>query len=358
MSNSDKSASARTQLLRNRTLANYYVNNPNTRESATNTTFDASTQAARATGQQAFTVQNAMKPNTVYDACCITVNWTTTECFSGPIGNFSYTLDDNFVSPYLGRFFYRYTCTWDAIPGATSFSLSVDGNGGEYYEITSSTSGTLYSVTYDALGNVILTATIPQCPSLTAFAQAPCFLAGSLVTMYDGTTKPIECIEIGDALLGAFGEYNTVLALHRPLLGDNTMTRINEHSTSSHHPHIGADRKFYAAKPAVVDAKTYGKYHEVIESDGQKAMRYLEGLRPGRTQELHLGVYLKTVEGAREVTHLETYNLPADTQLYNLVMDGSHTYHVDGYAVTGWPNEKDFDYDNWVSIRGKQNTTP
>lgn len=36
-----------------------------------------------------------------------------------------------------------------------------------------------------------------------------------------------------------------------------------------------------------------------------------------------------------------------DTQLYNLVIDGSHTYHVDGYAVTGWPKEDDFDYDVW-----------
>jgi hypothetical protein len=22
--------------------------------------------------------------------------------------------------------------------------------------------------------------------------------------------------------------------------------------------------------------------------------------------------------------------------------------HADGYAVTGWPREDDFDYDNWV----------
>jgi hypothetical protein len=39
--------------------------------------------------------------------------------------------------------------------------------------------------------------------------------------------------------------------------------------------------------------------------------------------------------------------MPEDTQLYNLVIGGSHTYHVDGYAVTGWPREDDFDYDLW-----------
>ena len=40
--------------------------------------------------------------------------------------------------------------------------------------------------------------------------------------------------------------------------------------------------------------------------------------------------------------------MPSDTQLYNLVVGGSHTYHVDGYAVTGWPREDDFDYDRWI----------
>lgn len=350
MSNSDKSASARTRFLRNRTLAYYYDNNPNTRESATNTTFDQSAHTARVSGQYAFTIQQALKPNVVSDACCETGTVPVPNeisCFSGPV-NLSYTLDTDFVTPFLGLYPYRYNCTWDPIPDATSYTLSVDGNGGETFTILGPTSGTLYSLAFDAEGFVTLTVTISGCPTLTGQSNAPCFLAGSCVTLADGSTKAIEYIEIGDVLLGAFGELNTVLALHRPLLGDNTMSRINDHSTSSHHPHIGADRKFYAAAPAVVDTKTYGRYHEVIQSDGQKAQRFLEGLRPGRTQQLHLGVHLKTVEGSCEVTALETYTLPPETQLYNLVVGGSHTYFVDGYAVTGWPREDDFDYDTWT----------
>jgi hypothetical protein len=35
-------------------------------------------------------------------------------------------------------------------------------------------------------------------------------------------------------------------------------------------------------------------------------------------------------------------------------MSGSHTYHVDGYAVTGWPSEHDFDYDTWNAKKQKQ----
>jgi hypothetical protein len=74
----------------------------------------------------------------------------------------------------------------------------------------------------------------------------------------------------------------------------------------------------------------------------------LDGLKPGRTQLLHVGIHLKTVGGGRIVYNIENYELPPETQLYNLVMGGSHTYHVDGYAVTGWPSEIDFDYDTWV----------
>jgi hypothetical protein len=71
------------------------------------------------------------------------------------------------------------------------------------------------------------------------------------------------------------------------------------------------------------------------------------GFKVGRVEQMELGVLLKTVDGSREVTFLDTYEMAPETQLYNLVISGSHTYFVDGYAVTGWPNEEDFDYDSW-----------
>jgi hypothetical protein len=73
----------------------------------------------------------------------------------------------------------------------------------------------------------------------------------------------------------------------------------------------------------------------------------LDGLAKERILQLVTGIELKTIEGSRAVETIEVYSMPEDTQLYNLVIDGSHTYHVDGYAVTGWPSELDFDYDIW-----------
>jgi hypothetical protein len=202
---------------------------------------------------------------------------------------------------------------------------------------------------YDELYRLTVNA-INDCGRSTASAY-PCFLAGSLVQLADGTQKPIEDVCVGDNVLGAFGETNTVLALHRPLVGSALMCKINdEHSTTNHHPHISTDRKFYCGDPATVENSTYGRPHKVIDAQGQVVERMLHGLRKGRVQKLTLGVELKTVEGSRKVTTLETYSLPPETQLYNLVISGSHTYHVDGYAVTGWPSEEDFDYDAWKAV--------
>lgn len=168
--------------------------------------------------------------------------------------------------------------------------------------------------------------------------------------MADGSQKVIEDVRVGDAVLGAFGETNTIVALHRPLLGSALMCKINgEHSTTNHHPHISIDRKFYCGNPALVSGSTYGHMHKVIDADGAVVDHMLHGLKKERILPLSIGVELKTVEGSRTTKTLETYSMPADTQLYNLVVGGSHTYHVDGYAVTGWPREDDFDYDTWTA---------
>jgi hypothetical protein len=96
-----------------------------------------------------------------------------------------------------------------------------------------------------------------------------------------------------------------------------------------------------------VEASTYGREHEVLNAEGKPEMRMLHGLKKGRVEELKEGDDLKTLDGVRIVKSLEIYSLPEDTKLFNLVVGGSHTYHVDGYAVTGWPREDDFDYEAW-----------
>lgn len=236
---------------------------------------------------------------------------------------------------------------WDPIPNGTVYLITQPDAADQTFELLTSTTGNLYTMEINNYSDIFVYAHVSGCSDISG-SVAPCFFKDAIVTMADGSTKAIEDVLVGDIVLGAFGEYNQVLALHRPLLGNNTMTNINnDHHTSSHHPHISYDKKFYAIKPSVVMSDTYGKSHEVLDENMVPYQRFLEGLKPGRVEQMELGVLLKTVDGSREVTFLDTYEMAPETQLYNLVIGGSHTYYVDGYAVTGWPNEEDFDYDSW-----------
>jgi hypothetical protein len=242
------------------------------------------------------------------------------------------------------------TITWNPVAGATSYTVTTDYPNPSEIIIT----GTTATFTSDTIDSSTFHVTITasnSCSTATSTNDfiGPCFLAGSLVAMADGSEKAIEDVQIGDMVMGAFGEFNKVLALHRPLLGSAAMCKINgEHSTTNHHPHLSIDKKFYCGDPIKVTDSTYGLEHDVIVEGGAIEKWLLRGLRPGRVELLHTGVNLKTVEGSRVVESLEVYSMPPETQLYNLVMGGSHTYHVDGYAVTGWPREDDFDYDLWL----------
>ena len=265
-----------------------------------------------------------------------------------PVTNFRIT---NSVTPILG-FSIGLEYSWDPVnTGLVTLipQFSPDEPDTTYHvDIVSNGVGNVYTNTYNYI--LLLTVTKLHCVPQTA-TTAPCFLAGSPVRLANGTNIPIEDVKVGDKVLGAFGEINEVLALHRPLLGNNTMTKINnEHDTSSHHPHISVDKKFYAVKPSVAFNGTYGRAHKVIDSNGAIVDRFLSGLHQDRLLTMSLDIMLQTISGPRKITSLETYTMPADTQLYNLVVSGSHTYYVDGYAVTGWPSEDDFDYDTWNAI--------
>lgn len=187
------------------------------------------------------------------------------------------------------------------------------------------------------------------CSSTNVDVTFGCFLEGALVTMSDGSTKAIQDVAIGDKVRGAFGEENTVLALHRPPLGAGTIVDINkEHKTTKHHPHVLADRGFCCVDPNIINNMTYGKKHTIILKDGKKENRVMKGLRADRMKKLEVGNILQTVNGPKEVSTIDDIKMSPFTQVYHLVVSGSHTFIVDGYAVTGWPNEDDFNYDTWT----------
>ena len=335
----DRSQSGRTQRLKQKAVASFYNANPTAKIS-----LDPSTLLLLQGGNRSINTYD-ITGVTTYDAGCC--------CTTAPvITNLYATWNITTLSPPYNSYYGYLDLTWDLIADATSY-IVISSVETDVPVITGDTSARVYAIESGFYENRTLTLTaITNCGDISASTDInPCFLAGSLVQMADGSQKVIEEVRVGDTVLGAFGETNMILALHRPLLGSALMCKINdEHSTTNHHPHISADRKFYCGNPALVSGSTYGHVHKVIDADGAIVDRMLHGLKKERILPLSVGVELKTVEGSRITKTLETYAMPPDTQLYNLVVGGSHTYHVDGYAVTGWPREDDFDYDTWTAI--------
>ena len=179
-----------------------------------------------------------------------------------------------------------------------------------------------------------------------------CFLGSSYTIMADGSRKMMRDVKVGDLLMGAFGEANRVLALEDLILGDRPMFVINyTHHTSGDHPHVTPDRKFVAIEPDEA-FKEWGQWYNCELADGSFVMLKNVGFDnpEEKVKEMKIGNLLQTIEGPKEVEKIDSYSLPPDTKLYNFVMSGSHTYFADGYAVTGWPRDDDFDYVEWKQI--------
>lgn len=179
-----------------------------------------------------------------------------------------------------------------------------------------------------------------------------CFPEDAEISMEDGSTKLIKDVKPGDRLIGAYGEINTVLATDSHALGNRHMYKINnEHATTSDHPHLGIDNKFYGLRRNAV-LSTFGKLLKVNTLHGTETMS-IPTVDTDRIEKMELGTELKTIDGSKIVNNIVEYTAPPETLIYSLKVDGSHTFYANGYAVGGWINDRDFDYTNWIKRLSK-----
>lgn len=329
----DTTSGARTLHRQSRVLARFKSENPSVPEQGPNQGTDQSTRVERRLGSLRF-VNRVPGIGVVQEPTAVLLPPTgvTNLMIVGVSTEGIYTL---------------FNLAWTPDPTATDYETIVQYPGALATQILNNTV-TISIPNWDGAAVPAGIRAVNPAGSATTYTSLACFLAGSPVHLADGTVKAIETVAIGDQVVGAFGETNPVLALQRVYVGNSLMVRINgEHSTTDHHPHVSADKRFYTVEPAVIEEGVYGKEHLVIGPEGP-VLRKLHGLAKGRVQKLALGHALKTIDGSRTVMTIERYRLPPETPLYNLVVGGSHTYHVNGYAVTGWPREDDFDYTTWM----------
>ena len=241
-----------------------------------------------------------------------------------------------------------------------------DGSGTNAYMSTITTfkylGGTVLKLTYDLTGAawIVSVMFVPSYDSGSSTFSGgggggdgggECFVAGQMVTMADGTTTQIENVQPGMLVQGAGGEANKVIAVAYSTVRRRVMWNINDtHLTTADHPHLSVDRKnFHSISPSSVEAY-WGQSENVVMEGGVHGPMKNHGLSRGRVTQLAVGDVLLGTNGARVVSSVKPVAHHPATPLYNLAVGGSHTFFVDGWAVTGWPREDDFDYAAWKVV--------
>lgn len=144
-----------------------------------------------------------------------------------------------------------------------------------------------------------------------------CFIAGTKVTMADGTFKNIENVKVGDKVKG-HKEENTVIKLDPTLLADRKLYSFNDNEHyffTSEHPFM-TEEGWKSIKP-----------EKTKERDGVELYDQLKG-------ELKVGDKLVTDNGPIKVTDIKSKEMNnPEMPLYNFNVSNDNSYIADDYVV-------------------------
>ena len=147
-----------------------------------------------------------------------------------------------------------------------------------------------------------------------------CFIAGTMVTLADGNERAIELIKAGDLVLGMDGQYNTVTGVEVPPIGDRELYAFNggNYFVTREHPFMLDTGQWASINPDATEEEQpgFGDKYGAVKS-----------LQVGDTIVLKNGgkMTLETIESRGRYTK----TMP----VYNLLLDGNHTYYADGFLV-------------------------
>lgn len=168
-----------------------------------------------------------------------------------------------------------------------------------------------------------------------------CFIAGTLVTMFDGTKKPIEEVRAGDIVLGAFGEPNEVThTITKPAIGTDIYD-VNGACTTPEHPFVNGERKGFNVPSMEALAELVDQEAPGLNKDG--VMEIINYIRPklAKFKEFEPGDTVFTVNGSVPAEVVLT-DIKVE-EVYHLALNGgSRTYCVNGVFVTGFLDDEAF----------------
>jgi hypothetical protein len=178
------------------------------------------------------------------------------------------------------------------------------GDTGTFWNSTSQIVGTSVSTTVQSSLNgrvVSVTSLPPPPPPVSSSSSSGCFIAGSKVTMADGSLRAIEDVVIGDMVLSASG------------------LRINQVKLLEH-VKMRPDSKLYSPDKIM---SPFATDDHPLYIDGQLSSANLK-----KTKSIY--PWLKDV--SQLAVWVESYDRV--DYVYNLWTDGDYTYQVNGYGTT------------------------
>ncbi|WAG07068.1 hypothetical protein NRZ30_18850 [Aeromonas jandaei] len=158
-----------------------------------------------------------------------------------------------------------------------------------------------------------------------AYAES-CFVAGTRITMADGSERLIETLQAGERVLDQYGHTNQILAVERVLLGDRRLYGINQLPPffTGEHPFL-TTRGWAAISPAMTSAEN----PTLIVLPLFTGMRLLGWSAAANTGNLALAP--QPVELLVESVYW--IDAPPTTELFNLVLNGTHSYIANSLIV-------------------------
>lgn len=146
--------------------------------------------------------------------------------------------------------------------------------------------------------------------------ESSCFVAGTRITMGNGSKKNIQDVQIGEKLLGQDGMINTVLEFDHPQLTGRDLIGIN------------GNGKFMTPEHPVFTKNGWRSYSTSTFERQFPDMLFLN------VKDLEIGDEILREDGSwLTVTSLEVFKGEPEQTVYNFILDGNHTYFADGLLV-------------------------
>jgi Hint-domain len=166
------------------------------------------------------------------------------------------------------------------------------------------------------------------------FGGVTCFTGQTRIAMADGTSRPINEIAFGDTVVGADGQINRVEAIHTPRLGSKPLYALNDDRffVTAEHPFM-TEAGWKAIDPAAT-ARTHPdlKLGRLMVGDRLQVLSgVLVAAGVGGVSLADEPVAVKVESVLLE--RIDQITADPATPLYNLRLDGNHTYFANDLLV-------------------------